>query len=81
MVTLSNGHSAYVEHLKWWRDIDSMLTQPEFSSLRRVRLRFALDLDQAKDDREMFRILDDILAQFPNLSKQGTLFVEAYEDK
>ena len=28
MVTISNGHSAYVEHLKWWRDIDSMLTQP-----------------------------------------------------
>lgn len=67
-------HSTYEESLRGWRDVDSVLTRSEFSRLQRVRL----VLNSPAEDRVML-ILDDILAQCPNLDRQGILFVDACE--
>ena len=74
MVTVSTYQSEYVEPPSWWRDIDSLLTRPQFSRLRRVRLSFAPS--PGADDRVMPLIVHDILARLPNLDNRGILFVD-----
>ena len=83
MVVISTVESKYVEPPNWWRDIDSLLTQPQFSCLRRVRLGFAPVPDIPIDDRDRVLplILHDILAQFPNLDNRGILFVDDYDGR
>jgi hypothetical protein len=70
-------HSTYAESLRGWREIDSVLARPVLSSLRRVRIDFALD--NPIDDQIVPEIVDDILSQFPNLDNEGILFSDTCE--
>jgi hypothetical protein len=82
MITTTTYISEYVEPPSRWRDIDSLLTRPQFSRLRRVRLSFAPDPDRPIDyDRVGPRTLYDTLGQLPNLDSQGILFVHSYEGR
>jgi hypothetical protein len=81
MVTIFTVKSKYVDPPSWWRDIDSLLTRPQFSRLRRVRIGFAPAADIPIDDHVLPLILRDILAQFPNLDNRGILFVDDYDDR
>jgi len=82
MITTTTYISEYAEPPSRWRDIDSLLTRPQFSRLRRVRLSFAPDPDRPIDyDRVGPRTLYDTLGQFPNLDSQGILFVHSYEGR
>jgi hypothetical protein len=65
-----------VETPSWWRDIDSLLTRPLFSRLRKVRISFVPDVSNPIDDPVMPLIVHDILAQLPNLDNRGILFVD-----
>jgi hypothetical protein len=53
MVTIATFTSKYVEPPSWWRDIDSLLTWPQFSCLHKVHLIFALTPDNTTDNHVM----------------------------
>jgi hypothetical protein len=63
--------------LRAWKDIDFLLSQPTFSSLRKVRLSFALEGPVGYGVAPQF--LDHLMLRSPALEGRGILFVDAWE--
>jgi hypothetical protein len=63
--------------LRRWKDFDNLLSQPTFSSLRRVRLSFALEDPVGGGVGPL--VLNELMFRSPALESRGILFVDAWE--
>ena len=69
--------AVYETSIRGWEALDTLLTQPSFSELKRVRLDFSLD--NIFGDIMVPSIVDDILLHLPKLNCRGILYVDACE--
>jgi hypothetical protein len=67
----------YETSILGWKSLDTLLMQPQFSSLKRVRFDFALD--NIFGDQLVPLILNDILSQLSGLQCRGILHIDACE--
>jgi hypothetical protein len=69
--------AVYETNIQGWEALDALLTQPQFSGLKRVRLDFSLD--NIFGDIMVPSIVEDILLHLPQLNCRGILYVDACE--
>ena len=65
--------AVYETSIQGWEALDTLLTQPQFSGLKRVHLDFSLD--NIFSDTMVPSIMEDILIHFPKLNCRGILCV------
>lgn len=67
----------YQATLNGWKNLDQLLVQPQFLSLKRVRIDF--ELDNPIDDQILPQIIDEFAAQLAGLDRRGVLLVDSCE--